>query len=165
MYKQQLLNSIEKEINICRRLYTKIDPAQINFRPKEGLRSTLELLQYLSVIISALPAYWLKKDDSDFNSFYSSLMKDSKEMPHEAFLNTMDKQWVSIKDLFTQITEEDLLKKEITYPWGATATLGEGIINTSVKWAAAYKLQLFLLIKLSHDINIGTADAWMLTDL
>ena len=47
MYKQHLLNNIEKEINICRRLYTKIPPGQMNFRPKEGVRSILELLQYL----------------------------------------------------------------------------------------------------------------------
>ncbi len=164
MYKQQLLNNIEKEINICRRLYTKIDPEQMNFRPKEGLRSILELMQYLSVIVSAMPAYWLKKDDSDFNSFYTSLMHTSKEMQPEAFLNMMEKQWLNIKELFEQITEEDLLQKEITYPWGGNAPLGEGIISTSIKWTAAYKLQLFLLIKLSHDINIGTADAWMLTD-
>lgn len=165
MYKQHLLNNIEKEINICRRLYTKILPDQMDFRPKKGVRSTLELLQYLSVIIEAMPKYWLEKHDMDFNTFYSSTMNASKEIPHEEFLNAMEKQMDRIKDLFNQINEEDLLQKEIEYPWGGKAPLGEAIIATSIKWAAAYKLQLFLFIKLSQDTALSTGDAWMITEI
>jgi len=78
----------------------------------------------------------------------------------------MDEQLVKLKDIFNQITEEDLIQKEITYPWsGAKAALGEGIISTSVKWLAAYKLQLFLFIKLSGDQLLATADAWALTEI
>lgn len=165
MYKQHLLNNIEKEINICRRLYTKILPDQMDFRPKEGVRSTLELLQYLSVIIEAMPKYWLEKHDMDFNTFYASTMNASKEIPHEEFLNAMEKQMGRIKDLFSQINEEDLLQREVEYPWGGKAPLGEAIIATSIKWAAAYKLQLFLFIKLSHDASLATGDAWMLTEI
>ena len=65
MYKQHLLNNIEKEINICCRLYTKIPPGKMDFRPKEGLRSIAELLQYLGIVGSAMLIYWLKKDDTD----------------------------------------------------------------------------------------------------
>ena len=126
MYKQHLLNSIEKEINICRRLYTKIPPDQMNFRPKEGVRSTLELLQYLGFIGSLMLSYWLKKEDTDFRTFYGTKIDLSKAMPHEQFLTVMDEQMATIKDLFNQISEEDLFHKEITYPWGGKAPLGEG---------------------------------------
>lgn len=166
MYKQHLLNSIEKEINICRRLYTKIPPDQINFRPKHDIRSTLELLQYLGCIGSAMLTYWLQKEETDFRTFYGSIMELSKTMPHEEFLAAMDEQLVSIKNLFEQVSEDDLFQKEITYPWnGSKDSLGEGIIATSVKWLAAYKLQLFLFIKLSSEQQLSTADAWVLTDL
>ncbi len=165
MYKQHLINSIEKEINICRRLYTKILPDQMDFRPKEGIRSTLELLQYLSVIIEAMPKYWLEKHDMDFSIFYTSTMNASKEIPHEEFMNAMEKQMDRIKTLFNQINEEDLLQREIEYPWGGKAALGEAIIATSIKWATAYKLQLFLFIKLSQDTSLSTGDAWMLTEI
>ena len=165
MYKQHLLNSIEKEINICRRLYTRIPPGQMNFRPKEGVRSTLELLQYLGCIGSTMLIYWLKKDETDFNTFFGATTTTATAMPHEQFLTVMDEQISTIKDLFNQITEEDLFYKEITYPWGSKASLGEGIIATSIKWLAAYKLQLFLFIKLSGDQKLTTADAWVLTEL
>jgi hypothetical protein len=165
MYKQHLLNNIEKEINVCRRLYTRIPPDQMSFRPKEGVRSTLELLQYLGCIGSVMLIYWLKKDETDFNTFFGTTTTAVKGMPHEQFLSVMNQQLADIKDLFNQISEEDLFHKEITYPWGGKAPLGEGIIATSIKWLSAYKLQLFLFIKLSNDQKLTTADAWLLTEL
>ena len=165
MYKQHLLNNIQKEINICRRLSTKIPPGQMDFRPKEGVRSILEILQYLGFIGSIMLSYWLKKDDTDFNTFFGTKTIAAKAMPHEQFLTVMDEQMITIKELFNQISEEDLFQKEITYPWGGKAPLGEGIIATSIKWLSAYKLQLFLFIKLSDDQKLTTADAWVLTEL
>ena len=165
MYKQHLFNNIEKEINICRRLYTRIPPDQMDFRPKEGIRSILEILQYLGFIGSYMLSYWLKKDDTDFNTFFGTKSIAAKAMPHEQFLTVMDEQMALIKDLFNQISEEDLFRKEITYPWGGKAPLGEGIIATSIKWLSAYKLQMFLFIKLSDDQKLTTADAWVLTEL
>ena len=165
MYRQQLLNNIEKEINICRRLYTKIPPDQMNYRPKEGVRSILELLQYLGVIGSTMPRYWLKKDETDFNTFFGATTEAAKAMHYEQFIPVMDEQMATIKDLFNQISEEDLINKEIAYPWGGKAPMGEAIIATSIKWLSAYKLQLFLFIKLSGDKILSTADAWVLTEL
>ena len=165
MYKQHLLNNIEKEINICRRLYTKIPPGKMDFRPKEGLRSILELLQYLGIVGSALPYYWLKKGRTDFFAFFAEGNKIARTMPHERFLTVMDEQMATIRDLFNEISEEDLMNKEIDYPWGGKAPMGEAIIATSIKFLTGYKLQLFLLIKLCDDQKLTTPDAWFLSDL
>ena len=165
MYKEHLLNSIETEINICKRLYTKIPPGKMDFRAKEGLRSILELLQYLGIVGSALPYYWVKKDGTDFFALFAEGDKVAKAMPHEQFLTVMDAQMATIKNLFNEISEDDLMNKEITYPWGGKAPLGEAIIATSIKFLTAYKLQLLYLIKLCDDQKLGTADAWFLTDL
>lgn len=165
MYKEHLLNNIEKEINICKRLYTKIPPGQMDFRPKEGLRSILELLQYLGIVGSALPYYWLKKQGTDFFAFFAEGDKAAKAMPHEQFPAVMDAQMATIRDLFNEISEDDLMNKEIDYPWGGKASMGEAIIATSIKFMTGYKLQLFSLIKLCDDQKLGTADAWFLTDL
>ena len=165
MYKQHLLNNIEKEINICRRLYTKITKGKENFRPKEGLRSILELLQYLTIVGSAMPRYWLKKDDSDFNTFFDAINTAAKTMPYEQFLTAMDEQKAIIRDLLNQISEEDLINKEVIYPWGGTAAWGEAIIATSIKFLTGYKLQLFLFIKLCDDQKLATPDAWFVSDL
>ncbi len=166
MYKEHLLNNIEKEMNICRRLYTKIPPDQMDYKPGEGVRTTLELLQYLSIAGTLMPDYWLQENDTDFGAFYGSKIAASKTLIHEQFLTVMDEQIITIKSLFGQVSEEDLLNKEVIYPWsGAKAPLGEAMIATSVKWLAAYKLQLFLYIKLYGNKQLATADAWALTDL
>ena len=165
MYKQHLLNNIEKEINICRRLYTKIPPGQMDFRPKKGVRNILELLQYLGIVGSTMPAYWLKKDDTDFDTFFGTIDKAIKTIPYERFPTAMDEQMATIRDLFDQISEDDLMNKEVAYPWGGKAPMGEAIIATSIKFLTGYKLQLFLFIKLCDDQKLTTPDAWFLTDL
>ncbi len=165
MYKQHLLNNIEKEINICRRLYTKIPPGQMDFRPKEGLRSILELLRYLTIVGSAMPIYWLKTDETEFNTFFDKIDKPSRTMPHEQFSASMDEQLTTIKDLFNQLSEDDLMNREVIYPWGGKAPIGEAIMATSIKFLTGYKLQLFLFIKLCDDQKLGTADAWFIDDL
>jgi hypothetical protein len=165
MYKQHLLNNMEQEINICCRLYTKISADQLHFRPKEGIRSILELLQYLTIVGSAMPIYWLKKDVPDFMTFFGEIDAAAKTMLPEQFLMRMNEQMATIKDLFNQISEEDLFHKEIAYPWGGRAPMGEAIMTTSIKYLTGYKLQLFLFIKLSGDQQLTTADAWVKTDL
>jgi hypothetical protein len=46
--KEQCLKSIETEIRLIKHLATKIPQGKEGYRPSEGQRSTLELLQYLS---------------------------------------------------------------------------------------------------------------------
>jgi hypothetical protein len=165
MYKQSLLNNIEKEIDICCRLSTKIKPDQLNFKPKEGLRSVLELLQYLSTIGVAMPKFWLTGSNNDFNSFFKEVTNGSKAVTPENFIPVMKKQKEEINKLFLQLSDDDLINRQINYPWGGSSPLGEAIIATSIKWLSAYKLQLFQLIKISGDESLGTADAWVLTDI
>lgn len=165
MYKQHLQNAIVKEMEICKRLYTKIPHDKMDFRPKEETRSVFELLQYLSFAGTAMLNYWLKEEDPNFGTFWGRQITAAQQMQHEQFLPLMDDQIEMVKNLFDQITEEDLHQKEVSYPWGAKAPLGEAIITTTIKWLAAYKLQLFLYVKLCTDQKLGTADAWVLTDL
>jgi hypothetical protein len=164
MHKQHLLKNIEDEINICCRLYTKISHDQMDFRPKEGVRSILELLRYLSIVGSAMPLFWLKKDDTDFNTFFGMIDKASRTMTPEQFPAAMDEQMATIRDLFDQLSEEDLVNREVVYPWGGKATMGEAIIATSIKFLTGYKLQLFLFIRLCDDQKLTTPDAWFVTD-
>lgn len=147
MYKQHLLNNIEREINICRRLYTKIPPGQMDFRPKEGIRSIGELLRYLTIVGVIMPAFWLKNDNTDFDTFFDKINKKSKAMPYEQFPTAMEEQKATLRDLFDQINEEDLIHREVVYPWGGQAPLGEAITATTIKFLTGYKLQLFLFIK------------------
>jgi hypothetical protein len=165
MLKQVLLKSIIKEMKIVRRLSTKIPADQIDFRPKEGIRSTLELLQYISYSSTGMLQYWFRKDESDFRTFYATLTARSKTVTHENFIAEMDYQMELVNKIFDKITEADLLNKEVDYPWGEKAPLGEAILETSVKWITGYKMQLFLKLKLSTDEKLTTPDLWRKTEM
>lgn len=164
MFKQFLLNSIIKELKICKRLYTKIPMENIDFRPKETTRSMLEILQYLSFIGTCMLKYWAQEDETDFGKFFKDLSVASGNLSPDQFLTAMDEQIKTAKDLFTQISETDLYDKQVMCPWGVMA-LGEAILETEIKWLAAYKLQLFFYLKLSTDQPLATPDAWVLTEL
>ncbi len=165
MYKQILLNSIVKEMKIVRRLSTKIPADKIDFRPKEGIRSTLELLQYLSYTGTGMLQYWYRKNESEFRPFYAMLTAHSKTITHENFIAEMDSQIELVTKIFNEITEEDLLTKIVDYPGGEKALLAEGIIEMCIKWITGYKMQLFLKIKLSSDEKLTTPDLWRKTEL
>jgi hypothetical protein len=163
MYKQHLLNAIVNDMKICQRLYTKIPQGKMDFRPKEGMRSIHELLQYLCIVGTALPNYWLNASESDFFASFEKRAAASKQMPHEQFSSVMNDQIELTNKLFDQINEDDLLNKEVIYPWGGKAPFGEAIISSSIKFMAGYKLQLFFLIRMCTDQKLGTADAWFIT--
>ena len=85
-------------------------------------------------------------------------------MTPEQFPVVMDKQMATIKQLFSEISEDDLINKEVDYPWGGKAPMGEALIATSVKFLTGYKLQLFSLIKHCDDQILITPDAWFITE-
>lgn len=58
-----------------------------------------------------------------------------------------------------------LLNKEVDYPWGDKAKFGVAIMETAVKWLIGYKMQLFLIMKLSSDQILTTPDLWRKTEL
>ena len=165
MYKQQLLNAIVDEMKICKRLYTKIPEDQMDFRPKEDMRSINELLQYLGVVGTAVLNYWLNEPGTDFFESFDKKAAVIKHIPHHQFLSVMDEQIVFIKKLFDQVDEADLLNTEVNYPWGGKAAFGEAIIAASIKFLTGYKLQLFLCIRMCSQQKLGTADAWFITEM
>jgi hypothetical protein len=164
MYKQHLLNAIADEMKICRRLYTKIPKDKMDFRPKNDMRSIHELLQYLCIVGTALPDYWLNENENDFYASFDKKKANANQMPHEQFLSAMNDQIDLINKLFDKISDEDLLNKQVTYPWGGNAPFGEAIISSSIKFLSGYKLQLFLLIRMCTDQKLGTPDAWFIKE-
>ncbi|CAN5724699.1 hypothetical protein BH18ACI5_BH18ACI5_15070 [soil metagenome] len=54
--KSELIASLQNEVRILLQLASKVDRAKLNYRPTEKQRSTLELLQYLTIVGPALLA-------------------------------------------------------------------------------------------------------------
>ena len=165
MFKEYLLNCIVKELKICRRLASKIPADKMTFRSKEGVRSIQELLHYLSYSGTDMLRFWYRTDGSDSKTFFAAIEAESVINSPQDFIAAMDKQIEDVTVFFNKFSEEELHTKIVTYPWKATAPLGEAIVETIIKWLAAYKLQLFSLLKLATDQKLVTADAWRHTEI
>jgi hypothetical protein len=150
--KPQFQASLLEETIIIKHLFTKIPATAWDYRPSDKQRSTLELLQYITLIAGAILELLSGKADA-FNDFET---RKSAVTP-ENFLETLESEEVKIVELLATFTEEALQKE--TTNWGKTAPLSVHMLGI-LKILSAYKMQLFLYIKANGVDTIGTSNLW-----
>lgn len=159
MLKEILQESIIKELRLIKRLSSKISAGTEDFRPKENVRSIIELLQYLSGCGTGMIQFGLS-GETEARPFLLKLRENAPKVTLENAPSIFDAQIDLVNKLFDSITEEDLLTKTVTYPWGTTDSFGKVILETSIKWLTGYKMQLFIYLKqVSHEA-LSTPDLW-----
>lgn len=154
--KEDLLELMEQEVNICKHLYSKLPEGKLDYRPSDNQRSTLELLQYLTYCMY-VPAKSLIENDWEWRFEY---VEKIKTMQANQFCDAMDKQLQEVKDLINPLTEEDL-KRITSTPMKTETPLGKGLVSLCLRFISAYKMQLFLHAKAAGGENLGTINAWM----
>jgi len=158
--KSELIASLQHEVRILLHLAGKVDPTQLAFRPTRKQRSTLELLQYLSMMGPALvdvaragvfdPAQWTVAENNakrlDFDQTVAAIaaLRDD-------YAGTLGA--LSDDDYRTGITV-----------WGIPTTRGAFIVAYVLCGHAAYRTQLFGYLKSSGREELGTSNLWDGTD-
>ena len=160
MYKKQLLDNIHREILLLKQLTQHIEPEYLDYKPTEKSRTTHELMQYLATIGTVIIRRFTKNDITP--EIREKIREHAATLTIASFNERLDAQWEEIKTLMHDVSDEDLLHKEIEMPWKEKMMLGTGIMNTAVKWLATYRMQLFLYLKMSGKHEIVTKDAWVL---
>lgn len=150
--REQFLKSVGNEIRIIKHLATKIPEGRGDYRPSETQRSTLELLQYLSAAGSTTMKVMLTENVKSYEDYLD--FKESVNL--ENFKDKMDAQEADIREMFAQISDEDL-KKEFDYYGNRTKV--EHLIEGILKTFAAYRMQLFLYVK-ACGAHVSTMDVW-----
>ena len=154
--KQQFLDSIQHETRVCQHLFSKLNDRPLDFRPTPGQRSTLELLQYLTICCQ-VPIQALLT--GDWNQARADIEK-IKSLSVDQFNEAMDRQCQNVQSLLASISEDDLLHKEALLPMGRTSILGAALVNFPLKFIAAYRMQLFLYLKLMGAHELVTSNCW-----
>jgi hypothetical protein len=160
-FKDYILEAMMKDLTVCQHLYEKIPAGSLDKRPREGMRSTRELLSYLAYIGSGtvetyIHGGWSKEE----NIARMKLVRDTANMIEpENFIAALDEEKTKITEAFATLTDEDLLTIETTQPWGTKVKLVEALLNNSMKYLAAYRLQLFTYAKM-WGAEISTPNAW-----
>jgi hypothetical protein len=159
MYKKHLIENLEREIVLLKELIPQIEEKDLQFRPAEKMRSTYEIMQYLSGV-GAYMFRWMLKNDitpevrQEVTEYRSTLTLAN-------FSERMDEQLQSIKMYLSGVTEEDLIVRVVELPWKEKMPLGQAIMNCQVKWMASYRMQLFTYLKMNGNAGIGTKEAWV----
>lgn len=158
MYKEHLTKSLLRETASLKKLAAIIEEKDLEYRQGEKIRSTLELMQYLSGIGSVM-LRWLIKNDITSED-WAAIRAYRATLTIENFKERIEEQEKEIIDWMNSITEEDLINKMATLPTKEELPLGAAIINTSIKWLATYRMQLFFNLKANGRPELGTRDAW-----
>jgi hypothetical protein len=160
MFKQHLLQNLQREVFLLKQLSHLIEERDLEFRPNEKMRSTLELVQYLSGI-GATMLRWFVKNDLNPEEWVK-IRAHRKTVTLENFRDRLDEQMEEIIMYMNQITENDLNTKEVELPNKEKMVLGSAIINAPIKWLAVYRMQLFMYLKMNGRPEISTKEAWTL---
>ena len=152
-----LLQSMLREVDIIKFLATKVPDDRLAYRPTPAQRTTLELLQYLSCCGLRITEVVLKQDPS-LRDHYG---KESEEVTLQSFPGAMDRQASRLKALFDKIPENEFATKEVALPWGVRTTIEGLVLNASLKFMVAYRMQLFLYLKGMGRTELSTVELWL----
>ena len=154
--KSELIASLQNEVRILLHLAGKIERAQLDYRPTPKQRSTLELVQYLTIMGPALLqaakagtfdlAAWAAAEQAaaarDFDQTLAALGRHTDDYPA----------------LLADVSDADL-RAEIEM-FGGKATRGAFIVNQVLTGCAAYRTQLFLYLKACGREELSTMNLW-----
>lgn len=154
--KSELVSSLQNEVRILHHLATKIDRAKLDYRPTAKQRSTLELMQYLSMMGPELvqvalagafdPAAWTAVENA------------AKARDLDQTIGAIAEHADAYARLLADVSDADL-RAEIEL-FGDKSTRGFTMVNLVLSSCAAYRMQLFLYLKACGREELGTMNLW-----
>ena len=160
-YNKTLTDLMLLECNICKKLFKKLPKKKLNYRPAKNMRSTLELLRYVSFCGTECTRLILLDSFKTKDwARYEAAAKNAEKMAPARFPREMDAQIKAVKKLIADIPEKDFTHRMITMPAGGKMPLGAALMTMPVRFMSGYRMQLFLYAKASGNSKLGTKDCW-----
>jgi hypothetical protein len=154
--KKTFLASLALETKIIIHLAGKLSADQLSYRPTEKQRSTLELLQYLTIMGSAATIY----ATTGTWDHWDALAEKSKSVDLASLPKAMKAQLALITKTLAKLNDAALKRKKANAFYGAKLSLGAGLVEMVLKQYAAYRMQLFLYAKASGLGDLVSSDCW-----
>ena len=154
--KSELIGSLQHEVRILLHLASKVDRDKLDYRPTPKQRSTLELLQYLTIMGPALvqaakagkfdPAAWTAAEQA------------SKGRNFDETLAVLGRLTDDYPALLADVSDGDL--RAVIDLFGGKSSRGAFIVNQVLCGCAAYRTQLFLYLKACGREELSTINLW-----
>lgn len=152
----ELVESLQNEVRILMHLATKIDRAQLDYKPTSTQRSTIDLLRYLSIMGPGLvPA--IKTGTFDGEA-WGKAVAAAAEKDLDAVLADISKQSDMYAKEVGAMTDADMASQLDLF--GRTKSRGAHIVNIVLCGHAAYRTQLFCYLKSCGRDELNTMNLW-----
>jgi hypothetical protein len=155
--KSELIASLQNEARILLHLAGKVEPHTRDYRPTPKQRSSLELLQYMTIMGPALvkaakaggfdPAAWTAAEQA------------AKARDWDQTMAAIAGQSDQYATLFSDFTDEDFRSEMDMFGRGKT-TKGAFMVNMVLAGHAAYRAQLFCYLKACGREELSTMNLW-----
>jgi hypothetical protein len=154
--KEELIASLQNEVRILLHLAGKIDRSQLDYRPTPKQRSTLEMLQYLSVMGPTLIPF-MKTGVFD-GAAWQAAFSAARDLNFDQVLSAIEKQKNGYAELLQGWSEGEF-RGEIEM-FGRKGSRGSLVVNLVLCAHAAYRTQLFLYLKACGHEELNTMNLW-----
>lgn len=157
--KAQFLAALRHETACTVHLAGKLKAKDLGYRFSKGQRSTLELLRYIAIQNQGLAAYLVQGNWDAWDGFEAG----AKDLGLAGFAAAMSRQQRMVARLLAGVTDRELATRKVKALSGKRTTLGAALVDI-LKFAAAYKMQLFLQAKAAGHRGLVSANLWRGTD-
>ena len=154
--KSELIGSLQHEVRILLHLASKIDRAKLDYRPTPKQRSTLELLQYLTIMGPTLVQ--VTKAGTFDPAAWTALEKAASTRDFDQTLAALAAHADAYASLLGDWSDADF-RSEVDM-FGNKTSRGAFIVNMVLGGCAAYRTQLFLYLKACGREELSTINLW-----
>ena len=154
--KSELIGALQNEVRILLHLAGKVERAKVDYRPTPKQRSTLELLQYLTIMGPMLVR--AAKAGGFDPSAWATAEQTSKTLDFDQAVASIATQTESFATLLADVSDADL-RAELTM-FGNRSTVGAFLVNLVLCGYAAYRTQLFIYLKACGREELSTMNLW-----
>src|SRR6266849_1267043 len=154
--KDELIQALQNEVRILVHLAGKIDRSKLDYRPAAKQRTTLELLQYLTIMGPNLVRF-IQAGAFD-GAAWGAAETAAKAQKFDAVLAALGKQSGEYAALLNAYSDSDF-RGEIDM-FGRKSSRGALIVNMVLCGHAAYRAQVFLYLKACGRDELNTMNLW-----
>ena len=158
MTKSELVSALQNEVRILLHLASKIDRANLEYRPTPKQRSTSELLKYLSMMGPALTQ--AAKAGAFDGAAWTAAEQAAAAQSYEQALAAIAAQPGTYAALLADVSDDDL-RAEIDPFDAGKSSRGAFLVNQVLCGCAAYRTQLFLYLKACGREELNTWNLWV----
>jgi hypothetical protein len=154
--KKSFIENVLWEIGIIKHLAGKVTAQNLEYKPTEKQRTTIELLGYLAVG----PGTSLQVIKDGDTSHYKNSREEQQKVTLKNFNEMIDKEGLEIKTALEAMTDDELNEEIDLWKSGKTQARSEYLLHLILESLVAYKMQLFLYLKSSGNEHLNTQNLW-----